>query len=125
MDHHVDSTWKTGLCEGTKGPSWMKKSMPVTGVLSTSRTEPSSGLRMKAICSPRRTCAPACFTRRRSPADSLETVIRSLLLMTLEALPPPCGAAGDAVPLLVWRRGQAAIAADPAAPGPALALLFS
>ena len=69
------------------GPSCTKKSIPVAGVLSTSRTEPSSGLMMKASCSPRRTCAPANFTRRSRPALVAETDTMSSLVMTEAAWP--------------------------------------
>ncbi|MDF3854716.1 type VI secretion system-associated protein TagF [Paracoccus sp. P2] len=46
------------------------------------------------------------------------------LWQALAALPAPAGKA-EAPPLLLWQRGHPALAADPEAPGPALAALFS
>lgn len=46
------------------------------------------------------------------------------LWQALTALPVPAGAI-QAPPLLLWRRGQPALAADAGAPGPALAAIFS
>ncbi len=46
------------------------------------------------------------------------------LWQALAALPAPTGNA-EAPPLLLWRRGDAALAADPQAPEPALAAIFS
>lgn len=47
------------------------------------------------------------------------------LWQALTALPQPMGAAGPDDPLLLWRRGGAAMPTDPGAPGPALARIFS
>ncbi|MDK8874863.1 type VI secretion system-associated protein TagF [Paracoccus sp. SSJ] len=46
------------------------------------------------------------------------------LWQALAVLPTPIGKA-DAPPLLLWRRGHPALEADPAAPEPALAAIFS
>lgn len=46
------------------------------------------------------------------------------LWLALDELPPPAGApAAEAPPLLLWRRGAAALAADPGDPSAALAAL--
>ncbi|WP_347265995.1 TagF domain-containing protein [Paracoccus sp. (in: a-proteobacteria)] len=47
------------------------------------------------------------------------------LWQALADLPAPAGDAGQDLPLLLWRRGGAALRADPDDPGPALAQIFS